>query len=520
MSIYCACHQSCLASEKPQKTGFSEQAIFSIFVIFKHNEDNAQMNTIDKNRQSDFGKALGSWLGCAVLFTGLALPAYGQVDEQDADCATTDRAGEIANGCTLTYDKVTTPAVKAKAAVDAVPGVYNIKLGKGNDAATYEGVTGTITVGAESVLILATEDTTDSDGDGNNMTVTYNGSQTIEVEQVTAPVAAVPEVVAIVAVTTEVGGVSTAIGEGSITKGVGSIAIGEGATVGSVIPAVEAKAAVDAVPGVYNIKLGEGNDAATYAGVTGAITVGAESVLILATEDTTDSDGDGNNMTVTYNGSQTIEVEQVTAPVAAVPEVVAVPEKRGAVEGAIAVGTKASATGDSGVAIGSGATAAENGIAIGGSRDLNGDGDSIDEGEFVVAGANEIVIGRTGQSAVIGGVDLAGIATNATDILTNTDGIATETAARTEADAALGVRINANKTAIDTNRSGIAMSVALAHLPTIKGGGWGIAAGTFDSETAIAVGAHFGVQQNAFIKVGAASSGGETSFGIGYGKGF
>ncbi|WP_423908385.1 beta strand repeat-containing protein [Candidatus Spongiihabitans sp.] len=460
---------------------------------------------------------------------------------------------------------MTTPAVLAEAAVDAVPGVYDITLGEGTDAPTYVGVTGMLTIGTESVLTLATEDTTDSDGDGNTMTVTYNGSQTIAIKEVTAPIAGKAAVDAVDAVTTEVGGVSTAIGDGSITKGVGSIAIGEGATVGRVIPAVEAKAAVDAVPGVYDITLGEGNDAPTYNGVTGNIIVGQESILMLATEDTTDSDGDGNTMTVTYNGSQTIAIKEVTAPVAGEAEVVAMDERRGAVENALAIGAAASATGNNGVALGSGATAAENGIAIGGRRDLNGDGDTDDEGETVIAGENEIVIGRAGQTAVIGGVDLAGIATNTVGIATNTAGITANTAGITANTAGItantvgiatntagiatntagiatntagiatntagiatntaGIATNTagiatNKNAIDTNRSGIAMSVALAHLPTIKGGGWGIAAGTFDSETAIAVGAHFSVQQNAFIKVGAASSGGETSFGIGYGKGF
>ena len=73
-----------------------------------------------------------------------------------------------------------------------------------------------------------------------------------------------------------------------------------------------------------------------------------------------------------------------------------------------------------------------------------------------------------------------------------------------------------------TNRAGIAMAFAFAHLPTVQGGGWGIAAGTFESETAFAIGAHFELDNNVHLKVGgsASSDGEDSGFGIGFSKGW
>ncbi|WP_423908387.1 hypothetical protein [Candidatus Spongiihabitans sp.] len=81
---------------KTAKNRFFGTSSFSLFL--NTIEDNEQMNTIDKNRQFRFGKVLGAFFGCAVLFTGLALPAYGQVDEQDGDCGNDNRAGELSGG--------------------------------------------------------------------------------------------------------------------------------------------------------------------------------------------------------------------------------------------------------------------------------------------------------------------------------------------------------------------------------------------------------------------------------------
>ncbi len=198
---------------------------------------------------------------------------------------------------------------------------------------------------------------------------------------------------------------------------------------------------------------------------------------------------------------------------------------------AVAIGADSSVTGDNGVALGADATAGENGIAI---------------GAGVTAGANEVIIGSTATTrAVIGGIDLGQLVTN-TDAA---DGrITAEETARTEADTALGVRITDEATArtgadtaldgriktnvaditrnradIDTNRSGIAMAIAFAHLPSVPAGdqgSWGIGAGSFAGKSALAVGISYRVQKNGLIKAGVSSSGGETSFGIGFGKGF
>ena len=140
---------------------------------------------------------------------------------------------------------------------------------------------------------------------------------------------------------------------------------------------------------------------------------------------------------------------------------------------AIAIGTDSSATGENGVAIGNG----------------------------VVAGANEIVIGSAAHTATIAGININELDQ---DVTTNRDGIA-------ELDQS-----------VTTNRAGIAMAFAFAHLPTVQGGGWGIAAGTFESETAFAIGAHFELDNNVHLKVGgsASSDGEDSGFGIGFSKGW
>ena len=79
-----------------------------------------------------------------------------------------------------------------------------------------------------------------------------------------------------------------------------------------------------------------------------------------------------------------------------------------------------------------------------------------------------------------------------------------------------------NSDDIETNRAGIASAIALASLPVLPGGSgnWGIALGSFDSETAVAVGANWNVSDSSNIKVGISSSSGETSAGIGFGMRF
>ena len=247
---------------------------------------------------------------------------------------------------------------------------------------------------------------------------------------------------------------------------------------------------------------------------------------------------------------------------------------------AVALGADASVDSDNGTALGAGASVTgENGIAI---------------GAGVTAGENEIRIGTAGQSAIIGGVDLAGIATNAANIATaNTEGIATNvtgiatnaegiatnvtgiatnaegiatnvtgiatnaegiatnvtgiatnaegiatnvTGIATNAEGiatnvtgiatnAAGIATNTagiatNSSDIDTNRSGVAMAIAMARLPTSLSpgsrGSWGISAGTFDGESAIAGGLSFRIKEKGLVSLGVSSSGGETGGGIGF----
>ena len=165
------------------------------------------------------------------------------------------------------------------------------------------------------------------------------------------------------------------------------------------------------------------------------------------------------------------------------------------------------------------------------------------------------------------------IATNATNIMTNATNIADnaknimdEATARMEADTALGGRIDTNATDIMTNdgritanamsissnadaiaanmssigsnrtsimrnadmigglqdqmeivRAGVAASMALAGMPAINGRGIAIGVGSYDGESAFAVG--FQIQSEmASFKVGVSSSGGETgaSAGVGF----
>ena len=172
--------------------------------------------------------------------------------------------------------------------------------------------------------------------------------------------------------------------------------------------------------------------------------------------------------------------------------------------------------GDDGTAIGVGASVTgEGGTAIGAGAEVTGT-DGIAIGRGVTAGENQIRIGAGDQTDVrIGAYDIGtntrNIATNLASINTNSAGIATNLAS-----------INTNRASIDTNRAGIATAVALASLPVINGarGGWSIAAGSFDSESAIAIGANFNVGQNATIRFGVSTSSGETSGAIGFGMGF
>ena len=126
------------------------------------------------------------------------------------------------------------------------------------------------------------------------------------------------------------------------------------------------------------------------------------------------------------------------------------------------------------------------------------------------------------------------IDTNAADIMTNAGHIADNTAAigmNTGAIADLGNRVGSNESAIQRNsgmigelsesletvRAGVAASMALAGMPAINGRGISIGVGSFDGESAFAVG--FMIQSEmASFKVGVTSAGGATgaSAGVGF----
>ena len=125
--------------------------------------------------------------------------------------------------------------------------------------------------------------------------------------------------------------------------------------------------------------------------------------------------------------------------------------------------------------------------------------------------------------------------------------IAAEEMARMEADTALGGRISSNADAIASNmnaigqnasaisdnrnmigelsddldvvRAGVAASMALAGMPAINGRGIAIGVGSYDGESAFAVGFQIQGEQASF-KVGVTSSGGETGASAGVGFNF
>ena len=105
-----------------------------------------------------------------------------------------------------------------------------------------------------------------------------------------------------------------------------------------------------------------------------------------------------------------------------------------------------------------------------------------------------------------------------------------EAMARMSADAALGGRIDNNRAMIgaldtrltgelETVRAGVAASMALAGMPAINGRGIAIGVGSYDGESAFAVGFQIQGEQASF-KVGVTSSGGETGASAGVGFNF
>lgn len=76
-----------------------------------------------------------------------------------------------------------------------------------------------------------------------------------------------------------------------------------------------------------------------------------------------------------------------------------------------------------------------------------------------------------------------------------------------------------NREMMDTLKAGIASAVAMAGMPEIGDRGVSVGAGTYDGESAIAVGVHFSGENSRF-KVGISSADGETSASVGAGWSF
>ena len=167
---------------------------------------------------------------------------------------------------------------------------------------------------------------------------------------------------------------------------------------------------------------------------------------------------------------------------------------------------------------------------------------AVNEGG-IIANATNITANTTAIGVERGRIDqnVMDIATNAGDIVTNAGNIMANEMNIGSNLAAIGVergRIDVNETGIATNktdiatnrnsivgltesldvvRAGVAASMALAGMPAINGRGISIGVGSFDGESAFAVG--FQIQNEATsFKVGVTSSGGATgaSAGVGF----
>ena len=278
------------------------------------------------------------------------------------------------------------------------------------------------------------------------------------------------------------------VGANSRTVGEGSISIGSGATVVSVSTAAQRATPPPAVTGTLTLAQTIGTvDYSGGAAViietdpeTGRSTVYAASDINRQSPITlTDSAGDDLAFTLMRT------VTQAPTPPASLPQTAAV-------EGAVAIGAGASVThledanGDAILDADGASTPAHRGVAIGNNAKVTGE-NGIAIGANAEAGANEIRIGTNQSEVFIGPYDLGQISDD-----------------------------------VETNRAGIASAVALANLPSVQGpdGGWSLALGSFDGETAVAGGINFDFRQIGTIKIGVASSGGETSAGVGFGMGF
>ena len=156
----------------------------------------------------------------------------------------------------------------------------------------------------------------------------------------------------------------------------------------------------------------------------------------------------------------------------------------------------------------------------------------------IAANAGNIVVnaGNIATNATNIEANMGSIATNAGNIATNASGIADNMAAIGANQGAIAANANSigsNASAISRNasmigelsedldvvRAGVAASMALAGMPAINGRGISIGVGSYDGESAFAVGFQIQGEQASF-KIGVTSSGGETGASAGVGFNF
>ena len=316
----------------------------------------------------------------------------------------------------------------------------------------------------------------------------------------------------------------TALGAGASVAGTGSIAIGNNARVGTVgvygatspgeyhvVRSEATRYASGSKDDVTGILLGTGAGASlllteetTLGTGDAAVTLRAGTSIALNARPTAMADGSAvptgtetaGTYDITYDAADATQIDNVMGTLD--DDGVLTVTALNANGGGLNVGDKIrlAATGNVVIRATSSVTesntfsAANNAVAIGNNAAVTGD-NGIAIGANATAGANQIRIGNANQTDVqIGAYNLGAISTNTADI--------------------------------QTNRAGIASAVALANLPTVQGpkGGWSLALGSFDGETAIAGGINFDVLSSSVVKIGIASSDGETSAGIGFGMGF
>jgi len=111
------------------------------------------------------------------------------------------------------------------------------------------------------------------------------------------------------------------------------------------------------------------------------------------------------------------------------------------------------------------------------------------------------------------------IGTNAGNIMANAGNIAANASAIQNNTNMINNVSSSLTESIEVVRSGVAASMALAGMPAINGRGVAVGVGSFDGESAFAVGFQFQGETTSF-KIGVTSSGGETGASAGVGWSF